>query len=64
MSKEILTFGNIEIEKKIFCHKSPVPLRDINIENVVAFKRFLLEKKTINTLLATGIMIIKLSYYI
>ena len=36
MGKEILTFGNIEIEKSIFsCHKSPVPLRDVDIEKVL-----------------------------
>ena len=24
MGNEILTFGNIEIEKKNFCHKTPI----------------------------------------
>ena len=58
MSKEMLTFCDIEIEKKIYRHKSPVPLMDVEIEKV------LLVKKAINTLLVTSIMIIKLIYYI
>ena len=36
MGEEILTFGNIEIEKKIFYHyKSPELLRDVDIEKVL-----------------------------
>ena len=37
MGKEILTFGNIEIEKKIkfYDHKSPIFLLDVNIEKVL-----------------------------
>ena len=36
MGEEILTFGNIEIEKKIFYpYKSPELLRDIDIEKVL-----------------------------
>ena len=35
--KEILTFGNIEIEKsKFYRHKNPVPIRGIVIEKVLA----------------------------
>ena len=58
MGKEILTFGDIQIEKKkkkFHRHKSPVPLRDINL---------FLVKKTISTLLVNYIMIIKLSHHI
>ena len=37
MGKEILTFGDIEIEKnKFFRHKSPIPLRDVDIQKVLA----------------------------
>ena len=33
MGKDILMFGNVEIEKsKFHRHKSSVPLRDVNIE--------------------------------
>ena len=54
MGKEILTFGNIEIEKnKFYCHKT-----------LIFLKRFPLVKKTINTLLVTCTIIIKLSHCI
>ena len=37
MGKEILTFGNIEIEKsKFYRHKNPVPIRGVVIEKVLA----------------------------
>ena len=33
MGKEIETFGDIKITKKIFCHhENPVSLRDVDIE--------------------------------
>ena len=36
MSKEILTFGNIEIEKNRFCRpKTPIFLKDVDIEKVL-----------------------------
>ena len=35
MGKEILRFGDIEIEKKLYHDKSTVLLRDIDIENVL-----------------------------
>ena len=35
MVKEILTFGDTEIEKnKLYRHKSPIFLKDVNIEKV------------------------------
>ena len=61
MTKEILMFCHIEIEKLVLM--SPVPLRDVDVEKVLVLVRFLLVKKTINTLSVTCIMIIKLSYY-
>ena len=66
MGKEILTFGNIEIEKnKFYYNKNPAPLTDLNIEKVlVSNKIFYLVKKSINTLLVTCIMMIKLSHYL
>ena len=40
MGKEIWTFGDIEIEKnKFYSHKSPVPVSDIDIENVLVSKK-------------------------
>ena len=36
IGKEISTFGDIGIEKnKFYSHKTPVPLRDVNIEKVL-----------------------------
>ena len=36
MSKEILTFGNTEIEKyKFYLHKTPIFLGDVDIEKVL-----------------------------
>ena len=46
MGKEILAFGDIETEKKFFyCYKSPVPLRDVDIEKYQYLTRFFLAKK-------------------
>ena len=65
MGKEVLTFGDIEIEKnKFYRHESRIFLKDADIEKVLVSKRFLLVKKTVNTLLATCIMTIKLNHYI
>ena len=57
MCKEILTFGETEIEKTEF-YRNKIP--------IFFFKRsrFLYVKKTINVLLVTCIVIIKLSHYI
>ena len=54
MGKEILTFGNIEIKKnKFYCNNTAIFLSDIDIEKYQYLRRFLLAKKTINTLLVT-----------
>ena len=40
MSKEILMFGNIEIEKnKFYCNKAPVFLKDVDIEKLLVSKK-------------------------
>ena len=65
MGKEILTFGDVDIEKNQFYHyKSPIFLKNVDIEKVLDLKRFLLVKKAISTLLVTCIMKTKLSPYI
>ena len=47
MGKEILTFGDIEIEKNKFYHdKSPVPLRNVDIEKVLVSSKVSFGKKT------------------
>ena len=47
MGKGILTFGDIEIAKiKFYHYKSPIPLRDIDVETVlVSNKIYFVEKK-------------------
>ena len=43
MGKEILTFGDIEIDKnKSYRHKSPLPLRDVDIGKYYYLTRFIL----------------------
>ena len=47
MSKEILTFGDIEIEKnKFYRHKSLVPLRDVDTEKVLVSNKIYLGEKS------------------
>ena len=46
MSKEILTFADIEIEKKFFANKIPIALRCVDTEKVlVSNKIYAGEKK-------------------
>ena len=36
MSKEVFTFGDIEIEKyKFYCHESPIFLKDVDIKKAL-----------------------------
>ena len=63
MGKEILTFGDIEIEKKNYRNKIPIFfLKDVNTEKVLVSNEISFGEKNIITLLATCIMIIKLSH--
>ena len=62
MGKEILTFGDIEIKKKIFhWPKSLIFLNDADIERELISKKISSGEK--KYLLVTYIMIIKLSHY-
>ena len=64
MVKEILTLGNIEIEKnKFYRQKTPIFLGDVGIEKVLVSKKSSFGEKTVSTLLVTCIMIIKLGHY-
>ena len=64
MGNEILTFGDIEIEKdKFYRNQTPIPLKDVDIEKVLISNKISFGERTISTLLVTCIMIIKLSYY-
>ena len=65
MGKETLTFGHIEIEKnRFYRHKTPVLLKDVDIEKVLISKKISFGKNDISTLLVTCIMMIKLSHYV
>ena len=64
MGKEILTFGNIEIEKsKFYRSKTPIFLKDVDIEKVLVSNKISFGEKNY-ILLVTCIMVIKLSHYI
>ena len=53
---------DIEIDKnKFYQYKSPVHLRDIDIEKVLVSNKISFGEKNINTLLVTSLLIIKLS---
>ena len=46
MGKEVLTFGDIEIEKnKFYRHKTPFLLRDVDIEKVLVSSKIPLVNK-------------------
>ena len=60
MGKEVLTFGDIEIEKnKFYPPKTFIFLKDVDVEKVLVSN-----KSTISTLLLTCIVAIKLNHYI
>ena len=60
MDEEIITFGDIEIEKQKFYLKNFYFFEVVNTDNIlVSYKR-----KNINTLLVTCMIIIKLNHYI
>ena len=64
MSKEILMQGNFEIKKNtLYRHKTPVRLRDVDIEKVLVSNKVSFGEKNKSTLLLTYIMIIKLNRY-
>ena len=49
-------------KNKFYQYKSPVHLRDIDIEKVLVSNKISFGEKNINTLLVTSLMIIKLSH--
>ena len=63
MSKEIITFGDIEVEKHKFHHcKNLALLEDVDI-NKYRFLIWFLQAKRIDILLVTKMMIMKLNHY-
>ena len=54
MGKKILKFTILKLKKiKSYFHKSPVPLRDVDIEKLLVSNKIFFGEKTINTLLVT-----------
>ena len=52
MGKEILSFGNIEIEKhKFYRYKSPIFVEDVDTNNVLVSNKISSIEKTINSLM-------------
>ena len=65
MGEEILTFGDIWMEKTNYRQKSPIFLKVEYIEKVLVSSKISSgEKKLRSTLLVTFIMIIKWNHYI
>ena len=65
MDEEIETFEVMEIEKDKFCrYKSPMFLEDVDIENIVIFKKRSSNEKNNKYFLVTCMMIIKLNHHI
>ena len=46
ISKEIITFGDIKIEKKNFRYKSPIFLKDVDIEEVLVSNKISFGEKS------------------
>lgn len=60
MGKKIKNFCNTETEKrKFYRYKNQIFLEHMDIDGTLIFKKTLLEKKIINTLLVTYMVIIK-----
>ena len=66
MGEEILTFGDIEIEKKNYCNKTPIFLNDADIEKVLVSNKISFGGKNYKyfTILVTCITIKNLSHHI
>ena len=63
MGKEIIMFGDIEIEKhKFWQQKNAISLCDINIDRTVASNKAPLVKKVLKILLGTKMMMKKLCF--
>ena len=65
MDKEIITFGDIEIEERKFHqHKNLIYFEYVGITNIKVSSRVSSGEKIINILLLTKMMIIKLNQYV
>ena len=58
-------FGNIKINKtKFYRNKTPILLKDVDIEKVLVSNKISFGEENYRTLLVTGTIIIKLNHYI
>ena len=71
MGKEVLTFGNIEIEKKLYHHKTSTFLGDVDIEKVLVSDKIYFGEKYFIGYLYNGnkfkplnIMLLRTSAYV
>ena len=66
MDKEILAFGNIEIEKKKYHHKSPILGADLDIDKVLVSNKISLGEKSCKyfTGCLYNVMEVKVNHYI
>ena len=64
MGKEIIMFGDIEIEKRKFYHrKNLILLNDVDIEKMQVSGTAYSGEKIVNILLVINMMIIQLNHY-
>ena len=64
MEKTITKFEDIEIQKqKLNQHKRPILIKQVDIDRIVVYNRFLLVKKDLNNLLVTK-MLKELKFYV
>lgn len=63
MGREILIFGDIEIENYNFHHNESRFFKDVDIDNILLPNNIYFGENTINTYMVTYSVILKLSYY-
>ena len=64
MVKEIIVFGDVEIEKRKFnYHENTILLEDVDIDNIQVSSMVSSGEKIINTLFAIWIIIMNINHY-
>ena len=65
LGEEFFTFWDIETEKnRFYRNKTPIFFKDVDIDIVLVSNKISFGEKTLNTLLVTCTIIIKLMHYI
>ena len=63
MGKEIVMFGNIEVEKhKFHQHKGSISIHDVNVVRMVVFNKIPFSKKDLNILLDRKMILKKITF--